>query len=656
MGLVTHHTLTPLIINKFGSYGMQDINNISNWSVLCMDDALVPFQNSVDSDRLTMATAHSKQVTAINNRERAYVSTGAEYIVPQLASKRFCHKARQDGEVTEIVKNKYITIQYKDGSIDRLDIIPRLSRTKMGMYMGLELESNLKVGDKFVKNQVIANTRNFKNGIYTSGKNVHIAVMNYLGYSHEDAYVIGAKLAEETTSDVYKEVQIIVPPNTKVLKLETEFHKKITSNDILVEFVYEMDLNDYIEINNLENVEDENNELSNYYSQSDNTIKLHGIDGEIIDIKVYINNKNSIDKRINDFHQKLVKDNKLTIAKLAESKYNDKIEVLDNMNVNYFETGEHKYKGVEFLGARIVYYIKTKRNLKIGDKMASRFGAKGVISHIVDPEAKSEFSGNIDVFISPISIFARKNLAFVKELYIGKIIHYLTEHCKELASDNNIKMEDIKQLILDTYKSLASDNVYNSVAKFINSFTLENLRKEILKDDFHFYFIVEPFDKSVTFKRVKSTAQFLNIPLDEKVYIPETKSWTNVPVPVGYSYYQFLEHHSDTYSNIRGAGKYQSLTRQPTKGKSKEGGQAIGNLDVYALLTYEVDNVLNEFLTLRSDDHKSKRQVYNSIIQDGKANMPESTGNGATQNLFSIYMTALGLDIRRDYYKKNNKI
>lgn len=75
-----------------------------------------------------MAATHAKQVTPTDGCEPPIVATGAEFIVPQISSSRFTQKAKQDGEIVEIIPNKTMTIRYKDGTEEVFDIIPRMSR------------------------------------------------------------------------------------------------------------------------------------------------------------------------------------------------------------------------------------------------------------------------------------------------------------------------------------------------------------------------------------------------------------------------------------------------------------------------------------------------------------------------------------------------
>lgn len=272
--------------------------------------------------------------------------------------------------------------------------------------------------------------------------------------------------------------------------------------------------------------------------------------------------------------------------------------------------------------------------------------AKGVIGHIIsgDNVPKPEFSPRIDKFISPIGVFSRKNIAMIKELYLGKIIYFLNEQIKNLAQKDKPDINEIKTLILDVYELISDQKVFNSIKTWITNIKQNELINTLKNEKFKLYYTVVPFT-TVKFENIKLAAKKLNIPLDEKVYIPELKTWSKSPVPVGVTYTQALEQVSEVYSNVRSTGKYQGITQQATKGKSREGGQSIGNLDVNALLTYNVPSVLSELLTVRSDDHKSKRIVINDIINTGKANMPRMVGKGGTSNLMKIFMKGIGLDM-----------
>lgn len=281
-------------------------------------------------------------------------------------------------------------------------------------------------------------------------------------------------------------------------------------------------------------------------------------------------------------------------------------------------------------------------------KICNRFGSKGVISKLIEKEQEpySEVTDlKPEVFISPISIFGRKNIPFLKEIYISKIFYFLQEQCAEMAKIPKTSTSKIIKKILGVYELLAAEKVYKDVEKLLNKSSQLKLRADIKSKKLQLRLIIEPFT-NVSMSRIKQAAELIDIPLDEKVYIPELGAYTDVPVPVGIGYYQFMEHISEDFANIRGADNYTSLTRQPTKGKQKGGGQAVSGLDIYALLSLNADKCLQELLTVRSDDHVRKRKVYLDILNNGElVDMPKDTGEGGTKTQFDLYIKSMGLEI-----------
>jgi DNA-directed RNA polymerase subunit beta len=631
------------------------VDSLSGFDMVSMSESLIPFINEMDSDRAIMASRHQGQTTPTSSNEPPYVCSGAELIVPQLTSSRFLHKAKKSGVVTEVVPNSYMTVKYSDKTEESYDLVPRLSKTKMAQFISIQMNS-LKVGKKFKKNEILASCKSFKDNMYASGRNAVIALLNYKGRNFEDAYVVSEEFAKSTKRDIIREVLIIIPPEVKVLNIEKEIGKKVTQFDSLVEFQYPGNFDQYIEMNHLDIIDDtensddsegQENDYSDIIGQSD-VIKLMGIDGEITDIKVFINNKNSIDKQVVDFHSTLVKNTLNTIKKLESNRTSkeDKQKARDNLDLKFMKTGNHKIKNVDFYGAAIKYYIRQETPLEYGDKMASRYGTKGVISTIIPKEETpyTRLFPQIDTFISTISILGRKNIAFIKEIYLGKILYFLNIKIKDMIN-NSIENDQIIKFIDDIYKLIAPEKVYKSIVDKLATINFDLLKEEIINNNYTFRVFVPPFSR-VSFEDIKQAADMLKIPLDEKVYIPELKTWTKTAVPVGVTYFNILEQMSEIYSNIRSVGKYQA-SGQAARGKSNQGGQTIGNLDTNAFLSVNASDVLKELFTIRSDDHPAKRQVINQIISEGKGNIPSKTGGGGSQKLFNIYMTAMGLDISK---------
>jgi len=579
------------------------------------------------------------------------IGTGAEYIVTQLSSRRFVQKANKKGTIEKVVPNKYITLKYDDGSKENLDIIPRLSKTKMNNFISLEMQT-LKEGDKVSKGQPVAWSKNFsKNGMYCAGSNSVVAVMQYDGLGHEDAYCVTNKFASKMTRDILREVSIIIPPETKLINLNQEIGKQITQDEVLVEFAYDYGIDTYLDTYDLDDLElDDESTNESKIQGNNNSIKLLGKNGEIVDIKIFINSKRNIDKQIVKIHSDMAKDTMNTLGKLAESYKNkdDQIKASDNIPLKFTKIGGHKLKGgMEFEGARIVYHIKQEIPLMTGDKIANRSGAKGVISRVLSEE-DTPYAQNtekkIEVFLSPTTVFSRKNLTILKELYLGKIIKHLDDTIKEMAKDEKIKTNDISKLVYDIYNILGSNDTKKALDHFLKKMTDTQFRKKLKEKDFQLFFPVPPFSK-VEFSQIRSAAQFLDLELDEYVWLPEMERYTKNKVPVGYCTITALEQSAEIYLNARSTAGYQNLTGQATKGKGREGGQSVGQLDLNAFLTLDCPDIVGELYSLRSDDHQTKRSVVNTIINNGQSNLPKTAraGSGDTTEMLTIFMHSMGL-------------
>ncbi len=593
---------------------------------------------------------HRAQATPIKNSEEPIVATGAEFIVPQLSSNKFIHLAKEDGIVLDIKKDEHVKIKYKNNKIVHINTIPRLSMTSRATYINLNFNT-LEKGEKFKKNQMIAWTDAFNGECYAGGKNLVIAVMNYLGHSHEDGYAISSTTADNMQTEIVDEITVIIPAKTKVLKLLTDIGTITKQDEVLVDFSYVGDIDEYIDKYNLTLNDEE--DYNSIYNLTDNSIKVRSPGGEISQIQIYLNNKDSVDSIVIELWNKICKElkTKQALFSINAATEKEKLAATDNLDVSQIRTGTHKHYGVLFEGAKITYFIKRVKGLIPGDKLCNRYGSKGLITHVI-PEDKipySESNSKIDIFISPISVFGRKNTTIIKELYIGKIIVELQKEVIKKINDSRISTKSIRDFILHIYETLdfsPNKRYSNKIKSYLMSLSDTELRNIIKLNKLKFNFIVEPFI-NIQMSAIKSAAEFMNLELDERVYIPELKCWTKTKVPVGYNYINSMEQLAEDYETLRSTGSYMGASGQPKKGRKAEGGssQAVGGLDVYALLSYDCPSILNELMTVRSDDFSSKRKVFFNIVQTGSSEIPEETGNASTRQLYDKHMIAMGLKI-----------
>lgn len=235
---------------------------------------------------------------------------------------------------------------------------------------------------------------------------------------------------------------------------------------------------------------------------------------------------------------------------------------------------------------RLLVHTAQLRKVMVGDKLAGRHGNKGVISKILPAHDMPylEDGTPVDIIISPLSILARMNLGQLFETILGWI-----------AYKNNNEI---------------------SVPVF-----------EKIKEDF-------------IFKELEK----LGLPSDGKrtLYDGRTGQAFDRPVLVGIGYIMKLIHMVEDKFHARSVGPYSLVTQQPLGGKSQMGGQRFGEMEVWALEAHRVPRVLQEMLTIKSDDVRGRQKAFEAIIKGldiPQSNVPESF------NVLVKELNALGLSI-----------
>jgi len=239
-------------------------------------------------------------------------------------------------------------------------------------------------------------------------------------------------------------------------------------------------------------------------------------------------------------------------------------------------------------------YIAQKRKISVGDKMAGRHGNKGVVSRIL-PEEDMPFMPDgtpIDVVLNPLGVPSRMNLGQVLEVHLGMAAKMLGWKVATPVFDGASE-KDIEELLEQV--GISKDG------------------KTILYDGR----TGDPFDK---------------------------------PITVGVMYMLKLHHLVDDKIHARSTGPYSLVTQQPLGGKAQFGGQRFGEMEVWALEAYGAAYILQEILTIKSDDVVGRVKTYESIVKG--TNVPEP---GAPEGFKVLVkeLQSLGLDVR--LYSETNE-
>jgi len=640
VGVVNHHCLGAQI-SADGIYGgkVDDTKN-NPWSSVSINEALTPFQNQMNSDRLIMATTHAGQKVPISNAEIPLVGTGAEAIVTQLASSKFVHTSQMNGKVISKKEGSHLTVQYTNGKKETFDIADRKALISGNTNILISMKS-MNVGDTFKAHEAITWSSNFKDSQLANGKNMVMAVASRMGKNFEDGYAVSKAISKETKVEKLHRIPIMVNQDVEIIELMTKIGTKTTATDILLEFKYGSSVDDLL------NTQD----ILNTYTDSDaeaeqtasDTIKTTSPGGTLVDIKITLNTTKRLDPAIMKAWKSQNVKLKDKIKALSENATNEKEKHTGNLYRDVLVVGKHKFGGKPYEGALIEFFLVEEQELSYGDKIAGRAGTKGVVTDVYD-SAKSDYSGPIDIFISPLGVLGRKNTVVIKELWIGKIMYHLPEIMSKMAEYE--KTDKVKALIMQVYKILDTTNAKSNLSSIehkLNLLTSTQLRKKLINKEIRFNILYPPFT-NIGFKEIKEAAAVLEIPLLERIYNPELDVWSKEKVPVGINYISRMEQFSDDKESTRSTAGYKSLTGQPHKGKKQQGGQSIGGMDTFAFLTYDAPDLLQELMGGRSDNFPAKVKMLNDLRTSGRTKLKDMpTNQGKTRKNLDVFMISMGL-------------
>ena len=257
------------------------------------------------------------------------------------------------------------------------------------------------------------------------------------------------------------------------------------------------------------------------------------------------------------------------------------------------ENGDDLKAGVNKL---IRIYIAEKRKIMVGDKMSGRHGNKGVVSRVLPVEDMPHLENGtpIDVCLNPLGVPSRMNIGQVLEVHLGLAIGDIDKYIATPVFDGASE-EDVKDYLEEVGYSRTGK------VKLIDGRT------------------GEPFDN---------------------------------PVTVGRMYMLKLHHLVEDKMHARAIGPYSLVTQQPLGGKAQFGGQRLGEMEVWALEAYGASNILQEMLTVKSDDISGRTKTYESIVKGQP--MPEADAPESFRVLIKEFQS-LGLDVTL-YDKEGERI
>jgi len=647
--------------------------------IVGLSASLIPFLEHDDANRALMGSNMQRQAVPLIRPEVPIVGTGLEGKAARDA--RIQIHADGDG-VIEFVDANEIHVRYNRNDLDRLVsfnedlIVYKLTKfIKTNQSTCINLRPAVKKGQKVKKGDFLTEGYATKDGEIALGRNLQVAFMPWKGYNFEDAIVISERVVRE---DLFTSIHI---DEYELEVRDTKLGEEELTSDIpnvSEEATKDLDEHGIIRIGAAVKEGDiligkitpkgesdptpEEKLLRAIFGDKagdakDASLKAaNGTEGVVIDKKLFqrakkdksgkVREKAMLDKVEKDHDQKSTMIKELLIEKLQTllkdhttpgvvnnfgetlipkgSKFSAKsLATIDFQNVNPLGwTGDKKtddflntllhnynikyneelgrYKREKFnisigdeLPAGVLklakVYLAVKRKLKVGDKMAGRHGNKGIVAKIVRAEDMPfmEDGTPVDIVLNPLGVPSRMNLGQIYETILGW-----------------------------TGKKLG--------VKFATPI----------------------FDGAST-QQIEDLCDKAGIPNNGHTYLydGETGEKFDQKTSVGVIYMIKLHHMVDDKMHARSIGPYSLITQQPLGGKAQFGGQRFGEMEVWALEAYGAANILQELLTLKSDDIIGRAKTYEAIVKGEnipKAGIPESF------NVLVHELRGLGLDLKFD--------
>jgi DNA-directed RNA polymerase subunit beta len=292
-------------------------------------------------------------------------------------------------------------------------------------------------------------------------------------------------------------------------------------------------------------------------------------------------------------------------------------------------------------------YLAVKRRLQPGDKMAGRHGNKGVVSKILPVEDMPFMADGTpcDIVLNPLGVPSRMNVGQVLEVHLGWAAKGIGQRIGDMLQAET-KVAEMRQFFETLYNTSGRQEDFSKLNDLQINEMASNLSNGVT-------FATPVFDgasedeirsmlKLAYPDDIAKTKGLTATRTQAQLYDGRTGDAFDRTTTVGYMHFLKLHHLVDDKMHARSTGPYSLVTQQPLGGKAQFGGQRFGEMEVWALEAYGASYVLQEMLTVKSDDVQGRTRVYESIVKGEhtiEAGMPESF------NVLVKEIRSLGIDM-----------
>ena len=628
--------------------------DIAPKQIVGVSAALIPFLEHDDANRALMGSNMQRQAVPLLKMQAPLVATGMEKAVG--ANSGMLVRARRDGVVTHADAIRVV--------IDDTDEYELRKFAKLNERTCLNQIPRVHVGDRVQRSDILADGASTINGELALGNNALVAFMTFDGYNFEDAIVISERLVknddmtsihidefdveiretklgrEEFTRDIpnvsekalanldeHGVIRIgarVNPGDILVGKVSPKSKSELTPEEKLLHAIFgragEDVKNDSLEVPagsggivigakrfaRRAHFTDEQKkrlqrEMETYSAEMDAkaistfrqmVVRINeAIGSEMIDPttrqKVGASDiPEVILEQIQNFDLKWVKGSKeaRTLAESIHLQFWPRLRAIEaekQRKLAHMKRGDELPTGVLEM---VKVYLANKRRLSVGDKLAGRHGNKGVVARIVPEEDMPHMEDGtpVDLLLNPLGVPSRMNVGQILETHLGWAANILGF-----------------QAVTPVFDGATEEEVHSAISE-----ANEHVRSRIENCE-------------STGLHPEPGEMLANMPRGGKIqlYDGRTGEPFHQRTAVGYMYILKLHHLIDDKIHARATGPYSLITQQPLGGKSRTGGQRFGEMEVWGLEAYGAAYILQELLTVKSDDVEGRTKIYESMVK-----------------------------------------
>ena len=531
--------------------------------------SLIPFLEHDDANRALMGSNMQRQAVPLLQPHAPYVGTGIEHRIAVDSGEVL---VAQNPGVVDYVDGSTIIIKNDEGEFDEY-LVPKFQRSNQSGC--INNKPIVRKGDEVHAGDVLADGPSCDHAELALGQNLMVAYMTWEGYNYEDAIIVSERVvAEDLLTSIHISEYEVDARDTKLGPEEITREIPNISDDMIADL------------------------------DADGIIRVGAevFPGDVLVGKVTPKGETELTaeerllRAIFGDKAREVRDTSLKVPHGAGGRV---------VGIYRFsrENGDDMAPGVNEL---VRVYIAQKRKVQQGDKLSGRHGNKGVISRVLPVEDMPYLADGtpIDVMLNPLGVPSRMNVGQLLECHLG----WAAKWGWSDEAETTEAVEGPKYVATPVFDGATEEEIVDVIGKANRNLINLNHAKygDMARDEF-----------------VPQLNEFGKTWL----YDGRTGERFREPITVGFPYILKLGHMVDDKIHARSTGPYSLITQQPLGGKAQFGGQRFGEMEVWALYAYGASNVLQEILTIKSDDTSGRVKAYEAIVKGENippAEVPES--------------------------------